>query len=178
MSEAPRYVPHYTIDDYRMWEGRWEMIDGVPIAMTPSPFGPHERIISRLSFEIQMQHRSGKCPCEVYTCLDWIISQDTIVRPDLMVICGEQPKYHLERAPALVAEVLSDSTKGRDLVVKRALYTENAVPHYLIIDPESKTIEHVAGGTSGFRTENSRFELDLGNDPNCRITIECAKLFD
>jgi Uma2 family endonuclease len=178
MSEAPRYIPHYTLADFRMWEGRWELIDGLPIAMTPSPFGHHERIISRLSFEIQLQHRSGKCQCEVYTSLDWIISEDTIVRPDLMVICGEQPKYHLEEAPALVVEVLSDSTKGRDLVVKRALYNENGVPHYLIIDPENKTIEHVAGGSSSMCSETSQLELNLGNDQNCRIKVECAKLFD
>lgn len=51
MSTVPRYIPRYTIDDYQHWEGDWELIDGVPIAMTPSPFGHHERIVSRLSFE-------------------------------------------------------------------------------------------------------------------------------
>ena len=49
MSTAPRYVPHYTVSEYARWEGDWELIDGVPIAMSPSPFGPHERVGSELS---------------------------------------------------------------------------------------------------------------------------------
>ena len=28
--------PHYTIEDYRRWEGEWELIDGVAISMTPT----------------------------------------------------------------------------------------------------------------------------------------------
>jgi len=45
MSAAPRYIPNYTVNDYMLWEGDWQLIDGVPIAMSPSPFGQHERIV-------------------------------------------------------------------------------------------------------------------------------------
>lgn len=30
-------LPHYTYDDYVTWEGRWELIQGIPYAMTPAP---------------------------------------------------------------------------------------------------------------------------------------------
>lgn len=89
MSTAPRYIPHYTLEDYARWEGDWELIDGVAISTGPSPFGPHERVISRLSFQIQSQIRQHQCACEVYTHLDWIIGDDTVIRSDLMVICGD-----------------------------------------------------------------------------------------
>jgi hypothetical protein len=26
MSTVPRYIPHYTVEDYRRWEGDWELI--------------------------------------------------------------------------------------------------------------------------------------------------------
>ena len=141
MSTQPRYLTNYTIADYRRWEGRWELIDGIAVAMTPSPFAPHERIVSRLARLIGNQLDSMGCGCEVYTGLDWVVSDHTVVRPDLMVVCGDQPETHLQRPPDLVVEVLSEATRGRDLVVKRALYLELGVAEYWIVDPDRRTIE-------------------------------------
>lgn len=61
MSTAERYVPRYSLADYQRWEGRWELIDGVAIAITPSPFGHHERIISRLSRMLGNQFDHCRC---------------------------------------------------------------------------------------------------------------------
>lgn len=141
MSTQPRYLPNYTLADYRRWEGRWELIDGIAVAMTPSPFAPHERVVSRLARLIGNQLDSLGCGREVYTGLDWVVSDHTVVRPDLMVVCGEQPETHLQRPPELVVEVLSEATRGRDLVVKRALYLELGVSEYWIVDPDRRTIE-------------------------------------
>jgi hypothetical protein len=30
------YYTYYTYEDYLHWEGRWELIDGIPYAMTPA----------------------------------------------------------------------------------------------------------------------------------------------
>ncbi|MFM7738635.1 MAG: Uma2 family endonuclease [Planctomycetota bacterium] len=141
MSTQPRFLTNYTVADYQRWEGRWELIDGIAIAMTPSPFASHERVVSRLARLIGNQLDSAGCGCEVYTGLDWIVSDHTVVRPDLMVVCGEQPETHLQRPPTLVVEVLSEATKGRDLVVKRAIYLELGVTEYSIIDPDRRSIE-------------------------------------
>ncbi|HUP80292.1 MAG TPA: Uma2 family endonuclease [Pirellula sp.] len=97
MSSVPRYIPYYTLDNYRQWGAHWELIDGAAIAMTPSPFGPHVRIISRLARMIGNQLERWQGACEVYTNLGWIVRDDTVLRPDLMVVCGEQPQKHLER---------------------------------------------------------------------------------
>ena len=37
-------LPHYTYDDYVQWEGRWELINGIPYAMTPAPSVKHQLI--------------------------------------------------------------------------------------------------------------------------------------
>ena len=53
MSTAHRYLPKYTFEDYQQWKGDWELWQGIPIAMTPSPFGPHQRVAMRLATKLQ-----------------------------------------------------------------------------------------------------------------------------
>lgn len=36
-------LPYYTYDDYKSWEGRWELIHGIPYAMSPYPTLKHIR---------------------------------------------------------------------------------------------------------------------------------------
>ncbi len=37
-------VEYYTYEDYCHWEGKWEMIWGVPLAMAPAPMIKHQSI--------------------------------------------------------------------------------------------------------------------------------------
>lgn len=175
MSTAPRYVPHYTIEDYRRWEGDWELIDGVPVSMSPSPFGPHERVVAELSRQILNQVIENECDCRVYTHLDWIVNDDTVVRPDLMVVCGVQPDRHLEQTPVAVVEVLSDATRQRELTAKRAIYLEHDVAHYLIVDPTDQTVLDVTKAAE--RSIGSGESMGLDLDDDSRIEIDAARLF-
>ena len=143
MSTARKFSTAYTVENYRLWEGDWELIAGIAVSMSPSPFGPHERAVNGLSYSFRHQLKELDASCEVYAGLDWIVADDTVVRPDLMIVCGEQPEKHLERAPALVAEVLSPSMRQLDLTTKRDIYQQAGVEHYLIVDLEARTIEHV-----------------------------------
>jgi hypothetical protein len=36
MSSAVKILPYYTYEDYVQWEGKWELIDGIPYAMSPA----------------------------------------------------------------------------------------------------------------------------------------------
>ena len=58
MSTARRYRPHYLVADYQQWEGHWELWFGTAVAMAPAPFGPHERAVSEISFQIQSSVKS------------------------------------------------------------------------------------------------------------------------
>jgi len=133
-------VPHYTVDDYRQWRGDWELWYGTAVAMSPSPFGPHERAVTALAYQIQNSIRIKRCECCVYTGLDWIVQSDTVVRPDVMVVCGDQPERHLEKPPVLTVEILSEATAEKDLHAKRDLYEHNKVKHYLIVDTAQRSI--------------------------------------
>ena len=65
-----------------------------------------------------------------------------VVQTDLMVICDpenvEDDKY--QGVPTLLVEVLSPSTKKRDLILKLNLYLKSGVKEYWIVDPENKKI--------------------------------------
>ena len=51
---------------------------------------------------------------------------------------------HTEESPCLIAEVLSPSTKWVDRREKRFAYLQlESLKRYLLIDPESRTVEHV-----------------------------------
>lgn len=106
-----------------------------------------------------------------------IVSQDTVIRPDLMAVCGDQPEKHLERPPELMVEGLSESTRGRDLTAKKTLARENNVPHYLAIDPDQRTLLHVTADGEFVIDGDAEFTLNLGSD-DCRVQIVCKRLFD
>lgn len=48
MELAKKYPPRYTYEGYKRWEGDWELIEGVPYAMAPSPSGKHQRVVAEL----------------------------------------------------------------------------------------------------------------------------------
>jgi Uma2 family endonuclease len=146
MSTAPRYEPRYTIDDYRQWEGRWELWNGFPVSMTPSPFGRHAKALTDAAAAFKQavdaaQARDIGCRATVLTEIDWIVATDTVVRPDLVVVCGGVPERHVETPPAIVVEVLSTATRHRDQTVKRELYLDQGVGWYVLIDPDAGSVE-------------------------------------
>jgi len=58
--------PGYTIEDWKTWDGRWELIHGVPYDMTPAPGPEHQRISGQLSAAISstpMNARASCCAC-------------------------------------------------------------------------------------------------------------------
>lgn len=132
-------LPHYTYDDYVQWEGRWELIGGIPYAMTPSPVIKHQRIITKIvQYLGELLKNCGKC--EVLLPVDWQIEGDTIVQPDVLVVCSENKDIgveKLEKTPVMVFEVLSPSTSKKDRTLKYQLYENAGVKYYCIVDPET-----------------------------------------
>jgi Uma2 family endonuclease len=63
----------------------------------------------------------------------------SVVQPDLMVICDLDEQLNGEGyymgVPALVIEILSESTRGKDCVKKMDLYLSTGVREYWIVNP-------------------------------------------
>ncbi|MCS6950964.1 MAG: Uma2 family endonuclease [Armatimonadota bacterium] len=133
---VPKHLPHYTYEDYVRWEGRWELIEGIPFAMSPQPSFRHQRISQRIAAELE-RALEGCEHCRAVLPVDWKISEDTVVQPDNIVVCGEvRQEAYLEVPPVLIFEVLSPSMEQKDRVVKAGLYAAQGVRYYVLVSPE------------------------------------------
>jgi Uma2 family endonuclease len=139
MSEAARKLDrHYTWADYRRWPDgeRWEIIDGVAYAMTPSPASRHQMMAIEMAGQMFAFFRKHKCRL-LAAPMDVRLSDQDVVQPDLLVVCHRkqiQPT-HIEGAPALVVEILSPATQDHDRVLKTRLYARAGVKEYWILTP-------------------------------------------
>ena len=142
MSSAVKILPHYTYEEYRLWEGRWELIEGIPYAMSPAPAPRHQWVSSNIKYELKDAIKKGGCKmCKVYDFIDIKISEDTVLQPDALVVCKEITKPFLDFAPALVVQVLSPSNAMKDRNNKFYIYQSYKIPYYLIVDADKNTIE-------------------------------------
>lgn len=141
MNVAHNYLPHYTYDDYVQWEGRWEIIDGIPYAMSPAPVPQHQHIAGNLHAEFRAALKKGGCSCKVYQPLDYKLSDDTVFNPDLSIVCKPITKKFLDFPPELVVEILSEATRMKDRNVKFPKYEAEGIPWYLMVDIDTKTVE-------------------------------------
>ncbi len=136
-------LPHYTYEDYCQWEGRWELIDGIPYAMSPAPSIEHQRIANDIGSFLKNALSNSDCQhCFALQPVDWKIDEQTIVQPDNSIICHEpdHPNY-LSRAPELIVEVLSPSTENKDRGIKFRLYEAEGVRYYLLVNPKDRVVK-------------------------------------
>jgi len=135
------FLPNYTYADYLKWEGNWELIDGIPYAMSPSPSFKHQRINGKI-FR-QFDSLLDKCSnCEAILPFDWKVDEKTVVQPDISVICKPvKNQNYLDFAPTVVFEILSPATSLKDRNVKFEIYKSAGVKYYVIIDPIKETAE-------------------------------------
>jgi Uma2 family endonuclease len=144
MSLAASIPPRYSINDYRHWQGDWELINGYPYAMSPSPYSQHQLMASSFEFTFQMSLREKKshCKCQIFHELDWIINEENIVRPDVAIVCVPvEKKGFITHPPVLIVEVFSDASRMKDRNLKFRLYESAGVKYYLMGDPDTGEIE-------------------------------------
>lgn len=180
MGTVQKILPHYTIEDWAHWEGKWELIEGHPIAMSPTPIPEHQRVAAEMQAEIIIALRKAGCRrCKTYHPIDYIISEDTIIVPDILVVCGEIRKKYLDFAPKLVVEILSPSTALRDRNTKFQIYEQQGVKYYLLVDIEKKEIEVYELAEAKYRLRDKQkhtfqLEEDCSVDPDFSAIFEAS----
>jgi Uma2 family endonuclease len=144
MSLAASTPPRYSINDYRHWQGDWELINGYPYAMSPSPVTKHQLVAKSFlfAFEDGLRKIKTSCECTLLHEIDWVLSTDTVVRPDLLISCVPLDlNGFITHPPVLIVEVFSDATRMKDRNLKFRLYESAGVKYYLMADPDSGKIE-------------------------------------
>lgn len=150
---ALAYQDYYTVDDYQHWHGDWELIEGMPYAMAPSPTVTHQTVGFNIASEIKTELDNKSHCCDVCCVLmetDWQVSNDTVVRPDVMVICQSVSEQVLV-TPELIVEVVSSSSTKRDEVMKFDLYQREGVLYYILVYPEKRLAKIYQNQPEGFR---------------------------
>jgi len=141
MSLAEKYLPYYTYEDYKQWEGDWELINGIPYAMAPSPLKKHQLVAVKIVNQIFEQLKGCPEDCQVIFEVDWIISRDTVVRPDILVVCGDESEDFVRKTPEVVFEIVSESSSRKDENLKFELYEKEGVEYYALVYPEEKRVK-------------------------------------
>ena len=147
------YQEYYTLKDYQHWKGDWELIAGMPYAMAPSPGVTHQMVSVNVVTQINSNafNNNAQCnACHVLMETDWQISNDTLVRPDIMLVCQELDEKVLV-TPELIVEVVSLSSTKRDEQMKFDLYQREGVMYYILAYPEKRLAKVYHNKENGFK---------------------------
>jgi Uma2 family endonuclease len=154
-------------------EKRYELIDGVVYLMA-SPGFTHQNVLGRLHIIFHV-YFEGNESCSPYLSpfdVDLIrqplkeereVTEDDInvVEPDLMVLCDPEKdvneKDRYKGTPELVVEILSPSTRSKDMVKKLDLYMESGIKEFWILDPKLKAVR-----VFGFRDYDLKEDAHFG----------------
>ncbi|MCF6198981.1 MAG: Uma2 family endonuclease [Hyphomicrobiaceae bacterium] len=161
-----------TVDEFLLWAceqpGRYELIDGIPVAMSPERVR-HTKIKGTTYLALTGAIKRSDSGCSVLTDGATVRINDHVsYEPDALVYCGDDPSDDdLEvLEPVIIVEVLSPSTRHVDTGSKFIGYFNvSSVQHYLIIDTEQKIVIHHARDKEGQITSASRGEGTLNLDP-------------
>jgi Uma2 family endonuclease len=122
---------------------RYEIVEG-ELFVTPAPDEEHQEAVGTFYFLLRSYLEAkpiGKCYVAPF---DVKLAEDTVVEPDILFVSKERldivTRRGLTAAPDLVVEVLSDTTRRRDLGPKREAYARHGVREYWIVDPDDRCI--------------------------------------
>jgi Uma2 family endonuclease len=136
-------------------EGRWELIDGEPVELTPSADESSSigaTIITLLGSFVRPRSLGRLYGADGGFVL--FPDRPTVRVPDAAFVRAERaPQGQACRsfprlAPDLVVEVLPRSDRASEVVAKLEMYQEAGVPLIWLVDPEQTTINVIASGKS------------------------------
>ena len=122
----------------------YEIIGGEKI-MSPAANLDHSGIIMRLGMIIATHLSNDKSGYVYPDDVDVHFSDGSFFKPDLVVVLKSNEKILAGRkaiygAPDMVVEVLSHSTRKKDLTIKKDVYEAQGVKEYWIVDPRAKSV--------------------------------------
>lgn len=145
MSTATRTLTYADLGDLpAKREGdRHELIEGV-LYVTPAPVPYHELVTMECIALVLPFIRAGRLGRLLSAPVDVKLSDRDVVEPDLVFVRTDRLQIigpaAIVGAPDLVVEILSPSTRQRDLGLKRALYERHGVQEYWLADPDARTL--------------------------------------
>ena len=162
-------------------DGLWELLEGEPVAATPSADRSgwiSGRIFSRIEQHVEREGLGWAFPPET----GFVLFSDraTVRSPDAAYVRQERLPEFTDRfvpvSPDLAVEVLSPSDRMADALSKVAMYLEAGVRLVWLIDPTTRTAT-IFRPDAAPRTVDYSGNLDGGEVlPN--LVIPLAEIFD
>jgi Uma2 family endonuclease len=170
-------LPRYTYEDYKEWRVRlWEIIDGGAFPIESEKDPAHQRVLQKLVPLFKAKLENFFCygdPSVIY-----LIEDDNVLKPDMLVLAKELKKEYADFPPVMIVEVLSQSTKAIDQVVKFQMYQSQGIRYYLIIDPgrEEAEIYELSDGQYKMTSGGKDFKHDFMID-GCKVSIDFKEVW-
>jgi len=181
---------YYTYADYLTWQfkDRIELIKGKLFKMSPAPNLDHQIVSSNLIDIISVYFSNRKCkwihaPFDVRFPSKHSEMTDTVVQPDLCVVCDlkKLDKQGCNGAPDLVVEILSSGNTQKEMNDKFLLYKSALAKEHWLVHPQDKwlIIYHLNGnnkyvGSKPFTPKDGVIQSILFKD----LSINLNKVFD
>lgn len=167
-----------TVEQYLAWseaqpeQWRTELINGQVVAMAPER-AAHNRIKIAVLVALRDAVKAARLPCEVMTDgMTVRIDDHTAYEPDALIYCGDKipASTMIVPNPMIVVEVLSPTTAHSDTSAKLIGYFKlPSVAHYLIVDPDARTVTHYTRNGTPHLLGSGPLRLD---PPGLDLTVE------
>lgn len=133
-----------------------ELIDGQIVEMSPEN-SPHRVAIMKASRTFMLALEGKGYALQTQSTLP--LDERNVPEPDLAVLRGT-PDDVLEGEPPVVLVVeVADASLDQDRTVKQALYAQNAIPEYWIVNLRERTVEVYSElGTTEYRQRRTLAE--------------------
>jgi len=170
---------NYTYDDYRLWEGEWELIDGMPVSMAPAPVKRHQRLAGEIFMALNQMMQDNCFDCEVLYEVDWKVTEETVLKPDIVFACDDEHEAYLTKAPKIIVEILSPSTAKKDETVKFDIYEAEGVQYYILVYPDDlKAKVYSLKEGKYIKVSDFTHEVLAFDDLDCSLSLDFAKVFN
>ena len=169
-------IEYYTYDDYKNWEGRWELIDGIPLAMAPAPLPTHQFIAMELSFQLRKQLENCE-ECAVLGEVDYKIDEENVVRPDVVLTCERLNKPFLSMSPEIIFEIVSKSSARRDEKFKFDLYEKEKVKYYVLVYPDDQKAKVFKLNNNKYEKEGDILKNYEFKETKCKVSVDFEQIF-
>ena len=104
-----------------------------------------------------------------------MITENTIVNPDLLIVCEEISGQYYDKPPFLISEILSPSSRMKDTITKFDLYSKFGVKYYLIVDQDAESITMNELVNGNYVVMDQPYELTMNE--KCRTNPDFSQLF-